>query len=98
LEHPALFRVMFAEPCDPTSPERVEAAAVIMEYVDAIVRRAFPGVEVAGMATAAWALVHGLAFLFLDGKLDASSPELVADRVRVTVHALLSASKHLAEA
>jgi uncharacterized protein YhhL (DUF1145 family) len=98
LEHPALFRVMFAEPCDPTSPERVEAATVIMAYVNAIVTRAFPGVEVEGMATAVWALVHGLAFLFLDGKLDASSPEVVADRVRITVHAVLSASKNLAEA
>jgi AcrR family transcriptional regulator len=98
LEHPAMFRVMFAEPCDPTSPERVQAAAVITAYVAAIVGGAFPGADADGMATAVWALVHGLAFLFLDGKLDASSPEVVADRVRVTVHAVLSASMYLVKA
>ncbi|MFE2867016.1 hypothetical protein [Embleya sp. NPDC059259] len=35
--------------------------------------------------------VHGLAFLHLDGKLDASTPDLVADHVRTTVHALFTA-------
>jgi hypothetical protein len=44
------------------------------------------------MATATWALVHGLAFLHLDGKLDASTPSAVADRVAAAIHALLSAT------
>jgi len=44
------------------------------------------------MATATWALVHGLAFLHLDGKLDASTPSAVADRVTAASHALLSAA------
>jgi AcrR family transcriptional regulator len=91
LEHPALFRAMFAEPCDPTNPQRVQATAAITAYVGAIVERAFPGAEPAGMSTAVWALVHGLAFLFLDGKLDSSTPDVVADRIRVTVHAVLAA-------
>jgi hypothetical protein len=41
------------------------------------------------MATAIWALVHGLAFLHLDGKLDAPTPSAVADRVTAAIQALL---------
>lgn len=92
LDHPALFRAMFAEPCDPGDVDRAAATAAIAEYVGTIVRHAFPGAEPAAMSTAVWALVHGLAFLHLDGKLDASSPEAVANRVRAAVHALLAAS------
>ncbi|MER5793896.1 TetR/AcrR family transcriptional regulator [Streptomyces sp. NPDC001980] len=87
LDHPALFRAMFAEPCDPGSAERVEAAAALSAYVDTLVRNAFPGGTRDGLATAVWALVHGLAFLHLDGKLDASSPETVAEQVGTAVRA-----------
>jgi AcrR family transcriptional regulator len=92
LQRPGLFRVMFAEACDPDSPERVAATAAITEYVKGIVQHAFPHAEPDAMATAVWALVHGLAFLHLDGKLDISTPAVVADRVRAAVHALLTAS------
>jgi AcrR family transcriptional regulator len=92
LDHPAMFRLMFAEPCDPGSAERVAATAVISEYVGGIVRRAFPGADPDAMSTGVWALVHGLAFLYLDGKLDASEPEVVAARVRAVVHQLASAA------
>lgn len=97
LAHPALFRAMFSEPCDPGNAERVAATAALSAYVDGLVRRAFPehgveagpGADFEALATAVWALVHGLAFLHLDGKLDASVPEVVADRVRAAVHANL---------
>jgi hypothetical protein len=46
------------------------------------------------MATATWALVHGLAFLHLDGKLDASTPSAVAGRVTAAIHALLNTTSH----
>nr|WP_203633985.1 TetR/AcrR family transcriptional regulator [Streptomyces sp. SID10815] len=92
LDHPALFRVMFAEPCDPTSEERVAATAAIQEYVRGIVHRAFPGVDPEALSTTVWALVHGLAFLHLDGKLDASTPEVVDAQVRAAVQALFTAS------
>ncbi|MFF6841399.1 TetR/AcrR family transcriptional regulator [Streptomyces tanashiensis] len=96
LDHPALFRAMFAEPCDPASAERVAATAVIKEYVEGTVRDAFPGADGAGaLATTVWALVHGLAFLHLDGKLDASSPEVVATQVQAAVHALFTAAPSL---
>ncbi|MFF9853848.1 TetR/AcrR family transcriptional regulator [Streptomyces litmocidini] len=99
LEHPAMFRAMFAEPCDPTSEERVAATAAISAYVQGIVRDAFPGAEDTGaLSTTVWALVHGLAFLHLDGKLDASSPEAVADQVRSSVIALFTASPAIQKA
>ncbi|MFJ7073426.1 TetR/AcrR family transcriptional regulator [Streptomyces sp. NPDC098781] len=98
LDHPALFRAMFAEPCDPTSAERVAATAVITEYVQGIVRDAFPGADSSGaLATTVWALVHGLAFLHLDGKLDSSTPEVVADQVRASVSALFAAAPALSQ-
>lgn len=93
LDHPALFRAMFAEPCDPTSEERVAATAAVSEYVRGIVRDAFPGSDdTDALSTTVWALVHGLAFLHLDGKLDSSTPEVVADQVRASVVALFTAS------
>ncbi|MFF2216994.1 TetR/AcrR family transcriptional regulator [Streptomyces antibioticus] len=93
LDHPALFRAMFAEPCDPTSEERVAATAAISQYVQGIVRDAFPGAgDTEALATTVWALVHGLAFLHLDGKLDTSTPEAVAAQVRSSVFALFAAS------
>ncbi|MEU9978169.1 TetR/AcrR family transcriptional regulator [Streptomyces sp. NPDC051014] len=91
LDHPALFRAMFAEPCDPNSEERVAATAAISAYVHGIVRGAFPDADADALSTTVWALVHGLAFLHLDGKLDASAPELVAAQVRAAVRALFVA-------
>lgn len=96
LKRPGLFRVMFAEQCDATSPERVSAVAAIQEYLNRIVRRAFPSADQEAMATAVWGMVHGLAFLHLDGKLDAWSADAVADRVRAAVCAMLGASGRIA--
>jgi len=92
LDHPALFRVMFGEPCDPRNEERVAAVAAISSGVTASVSRAFPGADLGALSTAVWALVHGLAFLYLDGKLDASAPQVVADNVRAAVTALFAAT------
>ncbi|MFB8210110.1 TetR/AcrR family transcriptional regulator [Streptomyces sp. NPDC056010] len=91
LEHPAMFRAMFAEPCDPSSEERVAATAAISAYVRDIVRAAFPDVDPEALSTTVWALVHGLAFLHLDGKLDASTPEVVTAQVTAAVRALFTA-------
>ncbi|MFF7851584.1 TetR/AcrR family transcriptional regulator [Streptomyces sp. NPDC007910] len=92
LEHPALFRAMFAEPCDPTSAERVAATAAVSEYVRGIVRATFPDADAEALSTTVWALVHGLAFLHLDGKLDASTPEVVGAQVTAAVQALFHAA------
>jgi AcrR family transcriptional regulator len=92
LERPALFRIMFGEPCDRDSDERVAATAAVAVYVRAIVERSFPQADSDALATAVWALVHGLAFLYLDGKLDAATPSIVADRVTAAIKALLTAT------
>jgi AcrR family transcriptional regulator len=96
LQRPALFRVMFGGPCDRDSSERAAATAAVSAYVGGIVERAFPQGDKEALSTAIWALVHGLAFLHLDGKLENSDPSAVASRVRASVHALIAASASLA--
>src|SRR5713101_226837 len=90
LDRPALFRIMFGEPCDRDNDERVAATAAVSLYLRGIVERAFPDADAEALATAIWALVHGLAFLHLDGKLDATTPSAVADRVTAAIRALLA--------
>ena len=81
LERPALFRIMFGEPCDRDNDDRVAATRAVSLFVRSIVEKSFPQADAEALATGVWALVHGLAFLHLDGKLDASTPLVVADRV-----------------
>ena len=92
LTRPGMFRVMFTESCDTTGPERVAAVEAIREYLESLVREAFPDADPEPAATAMWALVHGLALLHLDGKLEASSDEAVAERVRAAVSAVVNLS------
>ena len=94
LERPALFRIMFGEPCDRDNDERVAATAVVSQYVRAIVERTFPAADPDAMATAVWALVHGLAFLYLDGNFDGSTPPVVAERITAAIDALLAATSN----
>ena len=49
-----------------------------------------PGEDAQALATGGWALAHGLAFLHLDGKLAASSPGEVEERVRAAFDAVLA--------
>jgi AcrR family transcriptional regulator len=92
LDRPALFQIMFGEPCDRDNDERVAATAAVSMYLHGIVARCFPQADPEALAPAIWALVHGLAVLHLDGKLDAPTPSAVADRVTAAIHALLGAS------
>jgi AcrR family transcriptional regulator len=92
VERPALFRIMFSEPCDRDNDERVAATAAVTLYLREIVARAFPGSDPEALAPAIWALVHGLAFLYLDGKLDATDPAAVDARVSAAVAAILGIS------
>ena len=92
LERPALFRIMFGEPCDRDNDERIAATAAVSLYVRGIIERSFPQADPEALATAIWALVHGLAFLHLDGKLDAPTPTVVAERITAAIQALLTAS------
>ena len=67
-EHPALFRLMFSNLCAPPAPTEAgpDAHAILARRVESIVT------DPAAAATAtiaAWAIVHGLALLALDGTL-----------------------------
>jgi hypothetical protein len=81
---------MFGEPCDRDNDERVAATTAVSAYVRAIAQRTFPQADADALATAIWALVHGLAFLHLDGKLDRTTSTVVADRVTAAIQALLT--------
>ncbi|GAA3713414.1 TetR/AcrR family transcriptional regulator [Gordonia hankookensis] len=94
LRRPGLFRVMFAEGCDTTSPDRVAAVAAIHDYLGSIVTSALPDAPAEPMAIAVWSLVHGLAFLHMDGKLNTSSDMAVAEQVSSAVYAVLGHSRH----
>jgi hypothetical protein len=80
---------MFSEQCDAGSPERVEAVAAISAYLKANIARVFPGEDADALSDAVWALVHGLAFLFLDGKFDSTDSGELERRVRAAVHAVV---------
>lgn len=91
LRRPALFRVMFGNACDTGSAERVEAAAEIHDLLAAAMTRVFPDVDADALASAGWALAHGMAYLFMDGKLQADSTEEIGDRVRAAFAAIIAA-------
>jgi AcrR family transcriptional regulator len=94
LRRPALFQLMFGAPCDRENAERVAATTAVGELVRGGVRASFPDSDVEAMSNAVWSLVHGLAFLHLDGKFDASEPVAVSDRVGAAIRAILTASYH----
>ncbi|WP_030761973.1 TetR/AcrR family transcriptional regulator [Streptomyces griseus] len=90
LRRPALFRVMFGKPCDSADDERVKAADALHELLAAALDRVLPGADASALASAGWGLAHGLACLYLDGKLRAASDEEVAERVRGAFLAITS--------
>ncbi|WP_217809300.1 TetR/AcrR family transcriptional regulator [Mycobacterium simiae] len=92
VRRPALFQMMFGAPCDRENAERVAATMAIWELVSGGVRRTYPDSDVEAMSNAVWSLVHGLAFLHLDGKFDASDPAAVSGRVGAAIRAILTAT------
>lgn len=91
LRRPALFRLMFGSECDDANDDRVQAAAAIHELLASAVTNVFPDADAPALATAGWALVHGLACLHLAGKLETTSPDEVADQVRASFVAVFTA-------
>jgi AcrR family transcriptional regulator len=91
LRRPALFRVMFGNACDTGNEERVQAAAEIHDVLALAMTRVFPAADAAALASAGWALAHGMAYLHMDGKLPAASLDEVGDHVRAAFAAILSA-------
>ncbi|MEU5665089.1 TetR/AcrR family transcriptional regulator [Streptomyces longwoodensis] len=90
LRRPALFRVMFGKPCDDAGDERVKAADALHDLLADALHHVFPGADASALASAGWGLAHGLACLYLDGKLQAASGEEVAERVRGAFLAITS--------
>ena len=90
LRRPALFRLMFGQPCNDQDDERVRAARVLHDYLETTIARAFPHVDAAALATAGWSLAHGLAFLHLDGKLPNTDPGEIDARVRAAFATILT--------
>ncbi|MFD8572124.1 TetR/AcrR family transcriptional regulator [Streptomyces sp. NPDC059639] len=92
LDHPGMFRLMFADPCAPGSEERTEATAAIFEYLTESIRRIFPAADPQALSWGVLGLVHGLAFLHLDGKFDLAPQDALPERVRAAVLAVLAPS------
>ncbi|MFJ4105270.1 TetR/AcrR family transcriptional regulator [Amycolatopsis japonica] len=90
LRRPALFRLMFGNACDTGSKERVQAAADIHDLLRLAMTHVFSEPSDA-LASAGWALAHGLAYLFLDGKLQVESDDEIAEQVRAAFTAILAA-------
>ncbi|MCX5205593.1 TetR/AcrR family transcriptional regulator [Streptomyces sp. NBC_00237] len=82
LRRPALFRLMFGQPCDDRSDERVRASGALHDLLEGVMAEVFPAADAAVLATAGWSLAHGLAFLHLDGKFAQDNPAAVDERVR----------------
>ncbi|MGI6879650.1 TetR/AcrR family transcriptional regulator [Microbacterium sp. gxy059] len=89
LSRPALFRLMFGQPCDDQDDERVRAASALHQHLAAVVGTVFPASDPVALSTAGWSLAHGLAFLHLDGKLPSADRDAVDERVRAAVAAVL---------
>lgn len=90
LDRPALFRLMFGTPCTTPEDARAVAAAELGAFVLTHVSQAFPQADAEALATASWSLVHGLAFLHLDGKLPSANAEQVEARVTAAITAILA--------
>lgn len=87
---PALFRLMFGNECDEENDERVQAAGEIHLLMQMGMTLVFPDADSEALASAAWALAHGLACLHLDGKMPTASDGEAADRVRAAFAAILA--------
>lgn len=91
LRRPALFRLMFGQPCDDRDDERVRAAGALHEHLESNMSAVFPQSDPIALSTAGWSLAHGLAFLYLDGKLADTEQAAIDERVRSTIAAVLPA-------
>lgn len=91
LRRPALFRLMFGRECDDQDDARVQAAAALHDHLEAVIAGVYPDADAAALATAGWAMAHGLAFLHLDGKLASSDRDVVDARVRAAFGAVVPA-------
>lgn len=90
LRRPELFQLMFGNACDEGNEERVQAADEIHDLLELAMTQVFPSSDPKALASAGWGLAHGLAYLYKDGKLEAESPEEIAEHIRAAFTAILS--------
>lgn len=90
LRRPAVFRLMFGNPCDDADDERVRASRQLHDVLNQAIARLLPDADIPNLSTALWGMAHGLAFLHLDGKLRPEPPAEVAQRVRAAVAAVFA--------
>ena len=90
LRRPALFRLMLGNECAESGDAQARAAAEVRRLLARAMAKVFPEAEDPSLATAGWALVHGLACLHSDGSAAAAPPEQVAARVHSSVRAIFS--------
>lgn len=99
LDRPALFRLMFGQECATDDDERAIAAVQLRDQFRSVLTDIFPGAQdIDALAVGAWGLVHGLAFLHLDGKLDGADREAMRTRVRSAVTAVLTGAPAVSRA
>ena len=81
LDNPALFRLIFASPVLQAPAVRATSKSEAFSFLQTNAAATTDRPEVAEIvAVQAWALVHGLAMLMLDGQLPAN-PQLIEDAV-----------------
>jgi len=89
IRSPALFGLMFGHPCSRNHPETSAAAAETMAVLAERVATVVPAAQRDSFLVGAWALVHGLAALVLNGKLPADDRQALDAMVRSTMETML---------
>jgi AcrR family transcriptional regulator len=89
VRNPGLFGLMFGHPCSRNHPETSAAAAETNAVLAERVGSAVPAAQHGSFLIGAWALVHGLASLVMDGKLPGDDQAALDDMVRSTVETML---------
>ncbi|WP_453985197.1 TetR/AcrR family transcriptional regulator [Brevibacterium casei] len=85
-DHPALYALMFgSELAD--DEDRRAACAQVFALIEEVAAATHPDRDAHGMATAGWALAHGMATLHLEGTLGRNDDDFDA-RVRATFAAV----------
>lgn len=86
VRHAALYHLMFGQPCG-ENDERLQASSDLLGLIERVTLTIAPEAQ-PGLASAGWALAHGLASLYLDGKLVLMPGASLDDRVREAFNAL----------
>lgn len=92
LENPALFRLMFGRRCLDTHPELTAAGEAAYAVLAARVAAGTPAnADRDAHTLGCWSLVHGLASLFLDGRISEKTAAPDGDVTRHVAQAMLGA-------